>query len=470
MLNCKIYKQAIMRNILLLLLIIGLWACDDDKSGFVVVDLPDNVFSFKPMTGGAIMHYILPEDPGIVGIRVRYKDEHGKDMLRAASSTCDSVKLVGFNEATSNIPAQVSFCYYDDRESQPFDVTFSTADSGPVTFIKNVEVLSNWGGFTLRYSNPPETTGMAHVFYLGFNPVTNLPDTILMTSFLLQETTGTEEVNYQIKQGVDSYTIILRVEDFRGSMVDERTWTDVEKYEMLKLAPEDFSFYCDNSIEDPIDKLGVEYLFDGDTKGLICFQAGNRNKCCSFLAGPDGAGEHAHPMYLDLKKNTIVAATRFYSMLKNVAGPTWYDMQNGGMGGLCYVYNENELPCDVTLYGIKDDGKAPASYQDMNSLEGWEELGTFKQEKKLNPYTERWCNYSWNAMQYTALNEEQLREAEAEFMEILVPLHIQEGRGYRYLKIVVNDVFATAAEMPKYNNVDNYVQFHELEVYTEKTN
>lgn len=168
MLNCKFYKQAIMRNILLLLLIIGLWACDDDKEGFVVADLPDNAFSFKPMTGGAIMHYILPEDPGIVGIRVRYKDEHGKDMLRAASSTCDSVKLVGFNEATSNIPAQVSFCYYDDRESQPFDVTFSTADSGPVTFIKNVEVLSNWGGFTLRYNNPPETTGYGSFVLLGF--------------------------------------------------------------------------------------------------------------------------------------------------------------------------------------------------------------------------------------------------------------------------------------------------------------
>ena len=100
-----------MRNILLLLLIIGLWACDDDKSGFVVAELPDNAFSFKPMSGGAVMHYILPEDPGIVGIRVRYKDEYGKDMLRAASSTCDSVKLVGFNKATSNIPAQVSFCY-----------------------------------------------------------------------------------------------------------------------------------------------------------------------------------------------------------------------------------------------------------------------------------------------------------------------------------------------------------------------
>ena len=128
-----------MRNILLLLLLmIGLGACSDDNEGFVTTQLPDNAFSIKPVSGGAIMHYVLPDDPDIVGIRVRYKDENGKDMLRAASSTCDSVKLVGFNKAADNVSAQVSFCYTDDRESQPFDVTFSTTDSGPVSFIKNV--------------------------------------------------------------------------------------------------------------------------------------------------------------------------------------------------------------------------------------------------------------------------------------------------------------------------------------------
>ncbi len=453
-----------MRNILLFMLFMGLWACSDDKEEFVVADLPDNAFSFKPMTGGAIMHYVLPDDPGIVGIRVRYKDEYGKDMLRAASSTCDSVKLVGFNKAAKEVPAQVSFCYYDDRESQPFDVTFSTADSGPVTFIKNVEVLSNWGGFMLRYNNPSETSGMAHVFYLGRNPDTNLPDTILMNSFLLQETNGDEEVSYQIKQDLDNYTVILRVEDFRGSMVDEKTWANVEKYVMAKLPPKDFSFYCDNSIEDPIDKLGVEYLFDGDTKGLICFEPGNKQKCCSFLAGPDAAGESAHPMYIDLKKNTILASTRLYSMLKNEAGPVWGDLKNGGMQAICKFYNENELPCEVTLYGMKDDGKTPTSYDEMNNLGAWEELGTFKQDRQLYPYTDRWCASCWNVMENPKLGEEAVKEAEAEYMEILIPLHIQGGEGYRYLKLVVNDVFYNTW----YVNVDNYIQFHELEIYTNK--
>lgn len=118
---------------------------------------------------------------------------------------------------------------------------------------------------------------------------------------------------------------------------------------------------------------------------------------------------------------------------------------------------------------MKDDGKTPGSYQDLNNLTGWEELGTFKQEKQLHPF-ERWCYYSWNTMNYPPLSEEELAEAEAEFMEISVPLHIQGGNGFRYLKIVINDVFAIPFPAPAWSNADNYVQFHELEVYTDKTN
>lgn len=454
-----------MRNILLLLLLmIGLGACSDDNEGFVTTQLPDNAFSIKPVSGGAIMHYVLPDDPDIVGIRVRYKDENGKDMLRAASSTCDSVKLVGFNKAADNVSAQVSFCYTDDRESQPFDVTFSTTDSGPVSFIKNVEVLSNWGGFVLRYNNPPETTGIAHLFYLGYDPLTNLPDTILMADFFLQETNGDEETTYMIKQDLDNYTVIIRVEDFRGNIVDQRTWADVEKLEMVKLTLEDFIFYCDNSIEDPIDKLSWQYLFDGDTKGLVCFE-GEREKCYSFLAGPDGAGLNAHPMYMDLKQNTMLASTRIYNLIKNEAATNWRPYGDGGLAGLCKLYNENELPCEVTLYGIKDNGKSPASYEDMNNLDGWEELGTFKQDKYLG-YDDRWCHYCWNQMSYTPLSEEQLEEEDPEYLEILVPRHIQGDEGFRFLKIVINDVFNSTTA--SYANADKYVQFHELEVYTNK--
>ena len=50
-----------MKQILFIsLLILGLWACNDDGDRITVTDLPENAFTFKPVTGGAVMHYVLP--------------------------------------------------------------------------------------------------------------------------------------------------------------------------------------------------------------------------------------------------------------------------------------------------------------------------------------------------------------------------------------------------------------------------
>ena len=453
-----------MKNILILLLLAAIWnACKDENEDIIFADISNSAFSFRPIAGGAVMHYVLPDDPNVVGIRIRYKDAFGNDVLRAGSNTCDSVKLVGFNEAQSSVAAQISLCYYDDKESQPIEVVFSTEDSGPVAFMKSLECFPNWGGFSLRFDNPKETSGMAHVFYLGTDPVSNLPDTILINSFLLEETDGAKFVNYTMQQDIASPTVVVRVEDFRGYMVDEKVWPNVENLVMAKLSPTDFAFYCDNSIEDEVDKLGVQYLFDGDTKGLICYENENNGKCCSFLAGPDAAGEAAHPMYVDLKQNRIMASVRFYNLIKNSAGPNW----SGPSSVLCYYLNENEIPCEVTVYGLKDDGGVYASYDAMNSLEGWEEIGTFEQDKSLSP-TERWCLHTWDSRYRVALTKAELKAAPEEYMDVTIPA-IEQGEGYRYLKIVVNEVFDLYETFSRsYENNYKYVQFHELEIYTDK--
>ena len=455
-----------MRNIIFIFFILGFLACSNENNEGIIAKLPDEAFSFKPIAGGAIMHYTLPDDPSIVGIYVRYKDAYGNDILRSGSNLCDSLKLIGFNESQQDIPAQVSFYYNNDQESQPFDIAFSTRDSGPVSFLKNLEVTSNWGGFSLTYDTPEETSGMAHVFYLGTNPQTNKPDTILINSFLLQETNGQESTNFKVQQDIEDLTVIVRTEDFRGYIVNEKTWPSVRCLHSTKMSKENFTFYCDNAIEDPDDKLGIQYLFDGDTKGLICWEYGNKGTCCSFLAGPDAAGENAHPMYFDLKTNRILASLRIYNLLKNSAGPTW--LKGGSKSLLCFQYNENELPREVTLYARKDDGTTPASYEEINSLEGWEEVGTFKQDKYL--YSEdRWCATCWGTLgKKEYRSKEELEIAKEEFLEISIPLTGQE-EGYRYLKMVINDVFNLYMDPGSsiYENYNNYVQFHELEIYTD---
>ena len=450
-----------MRHILFLsLLILGLWSCNDDEDKVVITDLPENAFSFKPITGGAVMHYILPSDPDIVGIKVRYQNAFGEEMLREGSCTCDSLTLPGFKEAQHHIPARVTLSYYNGGESQPFDVTFSTADSGPVAFMKTVGCHPNWEGFSLNYQVPAGATGIVHVFYLGTDPVTHLPDTLLIDSFFLEETK--EEggfASYKMQQDIAAPTVVVRVEDFLGYMVDEKVWENIEKMSMKKLDAQYYDFYCDNSQEDTEYKLGVEYLFDGDTKGVVCFED---KRFHSFLAGPDAAGENAHPMYIDMRKNCLAASVRLYNLYKNSAGLNWYNM---GKGALCKTYNENELPCEVTLYGLKDNGVTPSSYEELNAMEGWVKIGSFKEDKGTNA-TDRWCKHTWYDKDWTqGLSLAELKEAEPEYMEIVMPVFGQE-EGYRYLKMVINETFVSAIMGDFYLNAEHYVQFHELEVYT----
>ena len=86
------------------------------------------------------MHYKLPSDGDILYIRVRYKDAFGKSMICSGSYACDSLVLLGFNEAQKGVSAQVTLCNNDDLESEPVEVTFDTRDSGPVSFFDHLEV------------------------------------------------------------------------------------------------------------------------------------------------------------------------------------------------------------------------------------------------------------------------------------------------------------------------------------------
>ena len=54
-------------------------------------------------------------------------------------------------------------------------------------------------------------------------------------------------------------------------------------------------------------------------------------------------------------------------------------------------------------------------------------------------------------------------------MEVIIPA-IEQGDGYRYVKMVIDEVFKYPYSGGNINNHNpyNYVQFHELEIYTEK--
>ena len=66
----------------------SLWSCQKDEAYFDVL-VPADGLTFSLVEGGAVMHYRLPADEEVYGIRVRYKDAFGRDMIRTGSYACD---------------------------------------------------------------------------------------------------------------------------------------------------------------------------------------------------------------------------------------------------------------------------------------------------------------------------------------------------------------------------------------------
>lgn len=450
-----------MKKLVYILLALGaFYGCSDDDAYFDV-SIPSENLSFTPIPGGAIMHYKLPSDGDILYIRVRYEDAFGKAMICSGSYACDSLVLLGFNEAQKGVPARVTLCNNDDLESEPVDVTFDTKDSGPVSFFDHLEVYPAWGSICLKYDIKEESKGMAHVFYVGEDPMSKQPDTLLINSFVLAQGIATLQITPQ--QIRPSYDVVVRTEDFRGYMVKEKVWQNIEPLQIEKLNPDDFDFYDPEnlSIEDPAYKLGKSYLFDGDLKGESCF---GREGSDDFFTYLSKAGCLDKSLFIiDMKKQKLPAEFRLYAMLDVRTfpwGPSDYFPDFDKYGDIwtgCYA---SKLPSSVTVYGSND----------MEDDASWEEIVHFEQNREI-PNESRWCercNDGYDDYRYEILSLDALSLADPCYMQLSCPA---TGDKYRYVKFVINEVFYSPwgwENASSASNYDKHVTIHELEIYTAK--
>ena len=436
-------------------------ACQDDEVYFDVSISAENL-SFTPMAGGAIMHYKLPANSDILYIHVRYNDVMGQDVCVSGSYASDSLLLIGFNEARKSVPARVTLCDYNGVESEPVDVTFDTKDSGPYALFNYLDVKADWNGFSVVYDIPETANGLGHVFYVGEDPRTKEPDTLLMSSFVLSK--GCDTLQFQFQQYREDYDIVIRTEDFRGYMVREKVWPGIRPYFMEKLESSSFEFLdpANLSIEDPNYKLGKQYLFDGDKKGerVLGMIAVDKNYY-TYLAGPECLDK---PLFIiDMKEAKNPVEVRLYAMLfvRTFSDGTFDDVY----GDIWRMNYATKLPNSVTLYGSND----------MNDDASWEELVTFEQDRQL-VYLRRWCeraNDVGSFQDYKIQSLKVLNEAEPCYLSLKCPGSVPgAGKKFRYLKLVVNEVFYAPRGMSEtiYGNPSKYVSLHELEIYTEKDN
>lgn len=437
-----------MKNILLIsLLILGLWSCQDDESSFGVV-MPKEGLSFRPVAGGAVMYYKLPTDKDIFSIRVRYRDAFESDVLCSGSYVCDSILLMGFNEAQQGVRAYVTLCDRNNVESEPLEVTFDTKDSGPIAFFDQLEVKPSWNGFMITYDVPQQANGMAHVFYVGENPLTHEPDTLLMSSFVIMG--GADTLTFSLKQSGPTNDVVIRTEDFRGYMVKQKVWQGIVAYNTSKLDPSNFDF------EDP-DKISVEnedicleykYLFDGDLRGETCYLA-DKSTLKTYAAGPAAVGQSM--CILDLRDPKMIASIRLYAMMGiRRSWPTRNDL--GGVIFRSGYYLSDMLPCAVTVYA-------------SNNKETWRKIGSFEQNREIDA-SARWYNGAYDFDNYSKSPEE-IAASDPYYLEISFPA---TGEAYRYLKVDIGELYKYEYDYLSSSDANNggYMSIHELEVYAAK--
>ena len=453
-------KFRMMKNAILLFLIFGLFACNSDENiGFDVPVEFRKDLSFRPVPGGAVMNYYLPRNPEVAGIRVRYNDVRGMEMVLSGTYLSDSLLLLGFNEKRENVPALVTFFNDRGEESSPMEFTFDTEDSAPVSFFDNLKVNSFCGGFSMMYSSPEVVSGLVHVFYLGTNPLTQRPDTILvMTSPIVE---GGDTLNFVLKQTSENNTVVVRTEDYRGYRVKQQIFEGLPALYMDTLKYGDFDFkFTGKIIEREEYALGEKYLFDGDRKGEVFYRNKNTNakyKYATFAAGPGAFGER---FIIDLRKEKVPAAVRLYAYLNYYT--VWPTTSGSAPALLKELWNgayRTRLPCKVALYGTNENPETV----NLSSC-----VRLFRLDYNPNSWESSWAKFT-DDMNYGFVDGGKIIST-IEDIAATDPVCLDmrcnyTGDSYRYLIFVIEDTF----NYPRWGvlreeNPLEYVTFNELEV------
>ena len=462
------------RRVLFLLVVgISLFACGDDEIGF---DVPVEFqrISFDPVPGGAVMRYKLPDDVNIFGVRARYVDSYGETLAKDGSYLSDTLLLSVFIEALTAVPVQLTFFNSDMEESAPIEMTFSTEAAAVVAVFDNLTVNPFWGGFNVTYTAPETVEGTIHVFYIGTNPATQRPDSILMGSYPIME--GGDTLNFEIVQDVDQLDVVVRTDDYEGHRIKTEIFRDVPSLTMAFLEPENFDFSFTGNIQGEGEYaegveygFGKQYLFDGKKKGdgfRSHFMYGENQVYETFVAGPYAFNER---FIFDLRTPKIPAAIYAYAFLNFGTSypqvPHRPGIGNMYLGNVWHGTYPTRLPCKVKVYGTNEN---PETVE----LSACSLLHSFDD----SPYWENWYANSWckdtdddygAGKNYKDATDEEFEEAEPIVLRLTCNY---TGESFRYLILVVEDTYFSnrySNENPNgyEDNPEEYVTFDELEVF-----
>lgn len=429
-----------MKNIWLIMCLLVLGACNEDQEIGLDVSVPEENITFTPVSGGAVMHYKIPENTEIYTIQASYMDAQGKEIVVSSSIFMDSLSLLGFNEAQENIPVEITFMNKNNEASAPMYRTFSTLVSGPYDFLEHVDVEEAWNGIYLKSDYQGEATGLVNVYYVGINAYTQKTDTLFTGNMTINNNVSEQFFGINFNNA-DNNTVVIEVEDYRGYVAHKRIWNGINAYPTKQLLSNEFNLTDPGnwSLEDENQKFGLKYLVDGDTKGSQRLFNNNSDMYFTYCTKNGAKGSY---VLVDMLEPRVPASIRLYSL---------FDLTSAGL----YInspYNMNyndRLPCDIKVYASNDAG-------DENS---WILVGSYYTDPN-NSASNGWGNTYVGPL--TTL--EQMNLLDPRYCEIVCKL---SNDTYRYLKVQCDNVFNTN---PFFANTNENISYHELEIYVKKEN
>ena len=256
---------------------------------------------------------------------------------------------------------------------------------------------------------------------------------------------------------------VLRSEDAKGNFVRTRIYPGLSQESMRQYGRDSLSvsdpggfsqeYAEDERANGGISALGIEYLIDGDNKGIRGIENQEyRRMYYTYLTYRDAQGSYVQ---LELEEPQVLASVRMYGAISN-ADSQW-DFDDGDF---YYGYDER-LPNHVRLWVTNDDAlaaKPDGKDAEDHWTENWTLLAEFYQPADRS-------GDDWTAHDPINGNDYDLWVAAKPYYADIVCDIVEEK--FKYIRVETVDHFASWFLVGD-NSKDHFVTYHELEVYVKK--
>lgn len=418
------------------LALFSLFACNKrDKINDIWNTAPIKGYQVKPINGGAIISYNVPDDPDLLYIMAEY-ELHGKIFTEKSSVYGNSLTLNGF-DTTGKVTVKLFKVNNKGQKSEPTIVEFTPLESIVKIAQNSLKMQPDFAGITASWDNPSNTPLGIRLMYKRVDSLRG--DTILTTQTVYFSTLGHETHTFR---GFDHQRITFAIafDDQWGNVSDTTYYTTTPFFETLIPKP-----YADVRREIPWDNitdLSSFYSFSNIWNNIV------NTSHEGWLSSPGHSGVS---ITIDLKQRVKLSRVVIWGYNHNTPFDQ-VNIQKFELWGTDTIYQSRLADRNYWLdeYSVRNDEIFGISnafvLPDTTFKDVWQYLGFYaitRYDLMTPPDQQAILNLSQNGMEYD------------------MPIN---AKPVRYLRLYVREV---GNQMPPPGN--NYFSMGEISVYGDNT-